>query len=102
MSNKIMELVNKLRGKDKKSPAETSITARTINDITISVKEGLSDTREIHITSWNPAIASALFWEIRGGLRDPAKSEAYEAVALMKAKQFLTEAFKANRDEKVP
>jgi len=101
VSNKIMEIYNRIRGRAPKLPTETAITARNINDITISVKEGLSDTREIHITSWNPAIASALFWEIRGGLRDPAKSEAYEAVALLKARQFLTEAFKANLDEKV-
>ena len=97
-----MELYNRIRGKAPKLPNETAITARNINDITISVKEGLSDTREIHITSWNPAIASALFWEIRGGLRDPDKANAYEAVALLKAKQFLTEAFKANLDEKMP
>jgi len=54
------------------------------------------------VSAWNPAIASALFWEIRGGLRDPDKSNAYEAVALLKAKQFLTEAFKEKQDEKVP
>ena len=102
MSNKIMELYNRLRGRAPKLPRETAITARNINDITISVKEGLSDTKEIHITSWNPAIASALFWEIRGGIRDQGKADAYEAVALMKAKQYLTEAFEANLDEKVP
>jgi len=97
-----MELYNRIRGRATKLPTETAITARNINDITINVKEGLSDTREILITAWNPAIASALLWEIRGGLRDPDKANAYEAVALMKAKQFLTEACKANRDEKVP
>lgn len=102
MSNKIMELYNRLRGRVPKLPRETAITARNINDITISVKEGLSDTREIHITSWNPAIASTLFWEIRGGLRDPDKADAYEAVALLQARKFLTEAFKAKQDEKMP
>ncbi len=102
MANKIMELYNRLRGKTPKMPKETAITARNINDITISVKEGLSDTREIHITSWNPAIASALFWEVRGGIRDPDKADAYEAVALVKARKFLTEAFKETLDEKVP
>ena len=102
MSNKIMELVNRIRGKAPKLPQETSITARNIGDISIAIEEGISDTRRITVSAWNPAIDSALFWEIRGGLRDPDKSDAYEAVALLKAKQFLTGAFKEKQDEKVP
>jgi len=96
-----MELVNRIKGRATTLPQEASITARNIGDISIAIEEGISDTRRITISAWNPAIASALFWEIRGGLRDPDKSDAYEAVALLKAKQYLTEAFKEKRNEEV-
>ena len=86
--SRVKEFIDRIRGKAKGN-IETSITSRNINDITITVKEGLSDTREIQITSWNPSLASALFWEIRGGLRDNKKADIYEAVGLITARKTL-------------
>lgn len=43
---------------------------REISDIVISVKEGLSDTREIHITSWNPEMTMRFFKAVRNELRE--------------------------------
>ena len=86
--SRVKDFIDRIRGKAKGN-IETSITSRNINDVTISVKEGLSDTREIQITSWNPALASALFWEIRGGLRDPMKANIYESVGLITARKTL-------------
>lgn len=43
---------------------------RIIADISINVKEGLSGTREIHITSWNPEMTMHFFKEVRNELRE--------------------------------
>lgn len=45
-------------------------TKRAVGDIVISVKEGLSDTREIHITSWNPDMTMRFFKAVRDELRE--------------------------------
>lgn len=43
---------------------------RNINDIIVSVKEGLSGTREIYITSWNPDLAITTLKAIRNELKE--------------------------------
>ena len=43
---------------------------RNISDITISVKEGLSGTREIQVTSWNPDMTMHFFKTVRDELRE--------------------------------
>ena len=43
---------------------------RTVGDIAIHVSLGLSDTKEIKVSSWNQPMATALFWEIFDGLRE--------------------------------
>ena len=43
---------------------------RNINDISISVMEGLSGTREIHVTAWNPEMTMQFFKEVRNELKE--------------------------------
>jgi len=43
---------------------------RNINDIVISVEEGLSGTRKIHVTSWNPDMTMQYFKAVRDELRE--------------------------------
>ena len=45
------------------------ILNRNINDIIISVKEGLSGTREIYITSWNPDQAISILKAVRDEIK---------------------------------
>jgi len=43
---------------------------RNVNDITISVSEGLSETRQITVTNWNQELAFDLFKRVRDELRE--------------------------------
>jgi len=43
---------------------------RNVNDVVISVTEGLSETRTISVTNWNPEQAFDLFKKVRDELRD--------------------------------
>ena len=45
-------------------------TIRNVNDVTISVQEGLSNTRTIIVTDWNTEMAFDLFKKVRDELRD--------------------------------
>ena len=45
-------------------------TIRNVNDVTISVQEGLSNTRTIIVTDWNTEMAFDLFKRVRDELRD--------------------------------
>ena len=42
---------------------------RNVNDVTISVEEGLSGTQSITITNWNHELAFTLFKQVRDELR---------------------------------
>ena len=44
--------------------------SRIVNDVVISVTEGLSETRTISITNWNPELAFNLFKKVRDELRE--------------------------------
>jgi len=60
----------------KKDPTLIPQTAtRNIEDIKISVEEGLSNTRKIHVQAWTPELAKAIFWEIRDGLEGKRNGE---------------------------
>lgn len=53
-----------------KTGLENQIITRNIKDITISVAEGLSNTRQITISNWNPEIAFKLWKQVRDELRE--------------------------------
>ena len=46
------------------------IINRNVNDVLISVTEGLSETRTISVTNWNPEAAFNLFKQVRDELRE--------------------------------
>lgn len=53
----------------KKKGVEPEVTnVRNIGDIKISVTTGLSDTRDVKVSGWNPEMTKALFWEVWDGL----------------------------------
>ena len=65
MWEKIREIVGLSKlGKEK------TILNRNVNDVTISVSEGLSETRQITVTNWNPDLAFHLFKKVRDELRE--------------------------------
>jgi len=43
---------------------------RNVGDVAIHVSLGLSDTKEIKVSSWNQQMATELFWGIFDGLRE--------------------------------
>ena len=65
MLDKLRKRFNAARNKEPKPGIN-----RNINDIVISVKEGLSGTREIHVSAWTPELAFKYFKDIRNELRE--------------------------------
>ena len=59
---------------DKKNPGEPEVTnVRTINDIQIQVSAGLSNTKDVKVSGWNPDMTEQLFWRVWDGLREREK-----------------------------
>lgn len=65
----MLDWLRELLGPPKGAEQKPALT-RNVNDIMISVKEGLHGTREIHVTSWNQEIALQFFREVRNELRE--------------------------------
>ena len=67
----MFDWLRKLLGPIKEAEEEIKIeTKRTVSDIVISVKEGLSDTREIYVTAWNPEMTMRFFKQVRDELKE--------------------------------
>ena len=67
--NNMFEEIRKVLGIPKNEIGKQTIT-RNVNDVTISVSEGLSETRQITVTNWNPELAFDLFKRVRDELRE--------------------------------
>jgi len=65
----MFEEIRKVLGIPKNEIGKQTIT-RNVNDVTISVSEGLSETRQITVTNWNPELAFDLFKRVRDELRE--------------------------------
>lgn len=65
----MLDWLRKLLGPPK-GAEQNPVLTRNVNDIMISVKEGLSGTREIHVTAWNHDIALQFFRDVRNELRE--------------------------------
>jgi len=65
----MFEQIRKALGIPKNELGKQTIT-RNVNDVTISVFEGLSETRQIMVTNWNPEMAFNLFKKVRDELRE--------------------------------
>lgn len=65
----MFEQLRKFLGIPKQNIEKQTIN-RNVNDVTISVSEGLSETRQITVTNWNPELAFTLFKRVRDELRE--------------------------------
>ena len=65
----MFEQIRKALGIPKNELGKQTIN-RNVNDVTISVSEGLSETRQITVTNWNPEMAFNLFKKVRDELRE--------------------------------
>ena len=65
----MFEQIRKALGIPKNELGKQTIN-RNVNDVVISVNEGLSETRQISVSSWNPEMAFDLFKKVRDELRE--------------------------------
>ena len=65
----MFEQIRKALGIPKNELGKQTIN-RNVNDVIISVNEGLSETRQISVSSWNPELAFDLFKKVRDELRE--------------------------------
>lgn len=102
MSNFGDWIKNLIGRKQLKTGEETKIVTRTIDDITISVTEGLSGTKEIQVKAWNPSLARSIFWEIHGGINHPELAEKYHKMAISESNNLIADILEQKKNETMP